>query len=312
MTRVLSIGEAMVELRHTDTGFDAAVAGDAFNTAVWLRRDGAEVTHAQDLGDDLLRPRLTAALAERGIVWHGRNRPNRPNGMYLVDVDVNGERRFEYFRAGSAAGDTIASETVDELASVSAQHDLVVVTGITVATTGDDRALDRLAGRLSAPLAIAWNVRSGLHRRIEGDAIVARPPEQIGERLLALCRHATVVLASEDDVALSLPGRSPEAVAQALAADGATVVLTRGARGASVWHAGDAYDQPPVTPDRFRDTTGAGDAFAAGFLHGWLRAAHDPAAAAAAGAATAARALACHGALPPVEVSRREPRRPQR
>src|SRR4051794_3568845 len=89
---VLCIGEAMVELRGAGDGFDAAVAGDAFNTAVWLARSArADVTLAQDLGDDVLHGRLTTAFAARGVRWHGRRHVGATNGMYLVDVDGAGE-----------------------------------------------------------------------------------------------------------------------------------------------------------------------------------------------------------------------------
>jgi 2-dehydro-3-deoxygluconokinase len=299
MPRVLSIGEAMVELRAIPAGFAAAVAGDAFNTAAWLARRGAAVTHAQDLGDDLLRTRIRAALEQRGVRWHGRCLAAVRNGMYIIDVDDDGERRFEYFRAGSAAGATITADTVPALAELAAHHDLLFLTGITVAITADDDALEDLLDRVQAPVAIAWNVRAGLHRRRADGAIIARPPQDVGRRLDALCRRASVVLASEDDLALGLPGHAPEATAWRLADRGATVVLTRGASGSTVWHAGSRQEQPAIAPPHVSDTAGAGDAFAAGFLDGWLSAPNEPLAAAAAGAASAAEALAGSGALPP-------------
>lgn len=300
MSSVLSIGEAMVELRATPTGFDAGVAGDAFNTAAWLARGGVAVTHAQDLGDDLLFTRLRDAFTARGIAWHGRRLAGAANGMYVVDVDDAGERRFQYFRAGSAAGRTVDPGTFPALQAAAAEHDLLLLTGVTVAICGDDDALDRLVGAHALPLALAWNVRAGLHRRTADGAIVDRDACEVGRCLEAFSQRASVVLASEDDLALGLPGRDAAALAAGVVSRGGVLVLTRGARGARVWHDGGVHDEPAVAPTRLCDTTGAGDAFAAGFLTRWLRGDGDARAAARAGAELAAEALACAGALPPL------------
>ena len=58
---------------------------------------------------------------------------------------------------------------------------------------------------------------------------------------------------------------------QALATDSTTVVVKLGARGAAALHAGDEAERVPALDVEVRDTTGAGDSFNAGFLHGWLR-----------------------------------------
>jgi 2-dehydro-3-deoxygluconokinase len=294
---VLTIGEAMIELRPAPGGFAASVAGDAFNTAAWLARTGARATHAQDLGDDLLCARLEEGFAARGVAWHGRRTAGAGNGMYVVDVDAAGERRFEYFRAGSAAGATISRDTVGDLVAAAGRHDLVLITGVTVAITADQEALDALVDALPVPLAVAWNARPGLHRRDAGGALVECHPTETARRVLSLARRAAVVLASEEDLLLGNAGQAGDLAAE-LNGGGATVAVTRGPDGARVWHDGRATDHPSVRPAALVDTAGAGDAFAAGFVAGWLERRHDPGAAAARGAELAAQAVACAGALP--------------
>ena len=74
-----------------------------------------------------------------------------------------------------------------------------------------------------------------------------------------------------------------------------TVALTRSAHGALVADGGPVAEVPAVPVDRVVDTTGAGDAFAAGFLAGIAEGA-DVAEAARAGAALAAQVIGHFGA----------------
>jgi 2-dehydro-3-deoxygluconokinase len=66
----------------------------------------------------------------------------------------------------------------------------------------------------------------------------------------------------------------PEAAARAMAAYGVPlVVVTLAAEGALAYERdGDRVQRHPAFPTDVQDRIGAGDAFAAGFLHGWLEA----------------------------------------
>jgi sugar/nucleoside kinase (ribokinase family) len=119
-----------------------------------------------------------------------------------------------------------------------------------------------------------------------------------GEPVLAAAALAGTLLANQEEAA-ALAGRGDPAAAGArLAARVGTVVVKCGAAGVVVCP-GDGPPRPvPAPAAEVVDVTGAGDAFAAGYLLARAAGA-DPVEAAAAGARLAARAVATPGAWPP-------------
>jgi 2-dehydro-3-deoxygluconokinase len=76
------------------------------------------------------------------------------------------------------------------------------------------------------------------------------------------------------------------------------VVVTLGAEGALAYErTGDRVQRHGVFPTEVQERIGAGDAFAAGFLHGWLGRGGDAAEDADDGGAACAHGLACGNAL---------------
>ena len=105
------------------------------------------------------------------------------------------------------------------------------------------------------------------------------------------------MLANAAEAAVLTGESDPRQALAALDASGGTVVVKCGPRGALGSRAGSVADIP-ARPVEVVDTTGAGDAFGAGFLLAWL--AGDPLAdALTAGADTAATAVTRVGAGPP-------------
>jgi sugar/nucleoside kinase (ribokinase family) len=91
----------------------------------------------------------------------------------------------------------------------------------------------------------------------------------------------------------------PDRVARRLSTLFERAVLTVGAEGVIVIERGQAPVRVPAPTARMVDPTGAGDAFAAGFIERWL-ATGDMVAAAQAGVYVAARAIMVMGGRPPV------------
>src|SRR5437764_3431151 len=104
---IVSIGEVMIELtRGPDARYGLSFGGDTFNTAVYLARAGIDVAYATALGDDPYSDGIAALASAEGVGTDTIVRvPGRMPGLYLIETDPSGERRFYYWRDNSPARD---------------------------------------------------------------------------------------------------------------------------------------------------------------------------------------------------------------
>ena len=85
--------------RGGDGRFGMACGGDTFNTAVYLARAGIDVAYATALGDDPYSDGIVSMAAAEGIKTDLMLRvPGRLPGLYMIETDNKGERRFRYWR----------------------------------------------------------------------------------------------------------------------------------------------------------------------------------------------------------------------
>src|ERR1700760_4940157 len=106
MTRVIAIGECMVELSAAGDGLlRRRFAGDAYNTAVYLKRarPKAEVSFLTVTGEDPLSQEMRRAWASEGIADDlAFTDPARRPALYLIETDAAGGRRVPSSRGGGA------------------------------------------------------------------------------------------------------------------------------------------------------------------------------------------------------------------
>ena len=139
MTRVACIGECMIELKQAGNGlFSRGYGGDTLNTAVYLARLGAGTDYITALGDDTLSDEMIAGWAAEGV---GTSRvlrlPGKLPGLYMIQTDDKGERRFFHWRESAAARSLMdLPETADILNSL-ASYDIVYLSAITLSLYND-------------------------------------------------------------------------------------------------------------------------------------------------------------------------------
>src|SRR6478609_2174827 len=139
VAQVACIGECMVELREMADGrFARGYGGDTLNTAVYLARLGVAVDYVTALGDDPWSDEMAAFWAAEGVgIGRVARLPGRMPGLYIIQTDARGERRFLYWRDSAPARDLFdASETV-AIVEALAGYDLLYFSGITLSLYGE-------------------------------------------------------------------------------------------------------------------------------------------------------------------------------
>src|SRR5256885_12894030 len=108
MTGVACIGECMIELKQAPSGqsvglYSRGFGGDTLNTAVYLARLGMAVDYVTALGDDPLSDEMVAGWADERVGTALVVRlPGKLPGLYMIQTDEAGERRFYHWRDSSA------------------------------------------------------------------------------------------------------------------------------------------------------------------------------------------------------------------
>jgi len=291
---VVVVGDVMVDViacmsaplaRDSDTPSKITTrgGGSGANVAAWLSHLGVRTTFVGCLGDDALGRAGLVALADAGIdVSRVVVDTEHPTGTCVVLVEPGGERSMlpdpgandalvpgdlvgSLFRPGRhlhLSGYTLLRGGSRDAGLVALTRALEV--GMTVSVDPSSAALLDEAG---APAFLQWT---------QGASLLLPNAHEA----LALTRASTVTQAAAE-----------------LASSYGEVVVTLGHQGA-LWQNG--FISATAAAERVADvvdTTGAGDAFAAGFLASWLL--HpEPETALANGNRLAARAIAKIGARP--------------
>lgn len=295
--KVVSIGEAMVELAQTDTPGTYALgyAGDTLNTAWYLRQlcPTWNVGYLTAVGTDAHSEALVAFLKAEGLTTSAIQRdPDRTLGLYMISLD-QGERSFAYWR-GQAAARRLAEDPATLDAALDGA-DLAYFSGITLAILeGDGRRnlFAALARARANGTRVAFD--TNLRPRLWPDAAIMR------DAVTEAGRHADILLPSYEDEATFFRDATPEETLSRWRTSQAQSIVVKNGGGGILFSAPD--ESGTITPgpvDQVVDTTAAGDSFNAG-VFAELLAGQSLEVSVRRGCTLAAHVIQSHGALVPL------------
>jgi 2-dehydro-3-deoxygluconokinase len=258
-TMILLLAEPGLPLEHATT-FRRQVVGAESNLAIGLVRLGHRTRWVGRVGDDAFGSVVLRQLRGEGIDVRASVESDAPTGVILRDA--HGERPVQvvYHRQHSAGGHLRTTDLVPRaVEGVRILH----VTGITPALS--DSAAEATYAAVAAvraqggTISFDPNLRRSLHTDRDLEALLG-----------PLVDDAHLVLTGTDE-ALALSGRehAEDAAGWFLDRGAELVVLKSGRQGAWATDGTRTWRQTAMEVTCV-DPVGAGDAFDAGFLSGWL------------------------------------------
>jgi sugar/nucleoside kinase (ribokinase family) len=259
--RVLVVGDVMTDVivvpegplvRGSDrrAAIQSRPGGSGANQAVWLGAMGTRVSFVARVGARD-KPQLEAYFRGFHVDPILVADAMRPSGMLVTIVDPDGERSFLTDR-----GANLALSPSDMPVWLLEETRLVLLSGYSLFAEGPRRAVQYLAAEARARgIGLAVDAASAGFLREVGVAT-----------FLEWTREIDTIFANSDEAA-ALTG-TDDLLAQmtGLGAHFERVIIKRGARGAALGDRHGVRVERAAPVVEVVDTTGAGDAFAAGFI----------------------------------------------
>ncbi len=268
MAEVVSFGETMVLMDPVENGplkyvneFRKKIGGAESNFAVGMSRLGHDSGWFSKLGKDPHGEYVESVVAGEGVnTSEVAFTDQAPTGIMFKERISNRETHVYYYRHRSAASKMEASD-IPETYITEAEH--MHVTGITPVLSDSCRE----AVEKAFDIAEENNTRTSFDPNIR---MKLWEGEETRQTLLRFIESADIVIMSQEEAEKLLDIQDQENILEEILSRGAEkVAVTLGDEGAI------ASDGDNVKMDRgynfnIVDTVGAGDAFDAGFISGFL------------------------------------------
>jgi fructokinase len=261
---VVCLGEALVDLLPDGRGaledcdhFEVCPGGAPANVATGLARLGLRVAFRGVVGDDPFGRLLARRLGAEGVTCAFRFARERPTGLWFVALDARGERSFFSPNARFSADKLVAPADVDRALLARSRW---LHCGSSAHLLPEGQAALRAAVAAARELGVLVSFDPNVRLHLWDDLA---PLRALCADVLPGCALAKV---ADDEAELCTGEGDPERAAARLVEMGVGIAcLTLGPRGALVRRGGDVL-RVPAEAVEVVDTTGAGDAFVAGFL----------------------------------------------
>lgn len=231
-------------------GVEFAAGGSGANTMIGIAQLGGRAAFTGKIGQDEHGKIYTEKLEEQGVeACLGTGEGITGSSLILVSPDASRTMNTYLGMCQELGPDDIDLQALQ-------RAKILYVTGYLW-----DTEVQKEAVRLALQKAKEFGVKIALS--LSDPFCVNRHQEDF----LELLKQVDLVFANQEEASLLSGTSVSQQALERLAEHTETVVLTLGGNGALIRSAGDTYYVDPMSVE-VKDTTGAGDAFAAGYLYG--------------------------------------------
>lgn len=261
---IVSLGESMVEFFcdgpiSQATTFQRSIGGDTMNTIIAASRLGSKCGYITRLAEDQFGEYLLNKWKSESIDVSNVKQFSRGfNGIYFISLLPGGQRDFVYYRAGSAASTiTPLDLNPDYIASTRILHTSGISQAISKSSLQTVERAIQIARKKKVKVSFDPNYRPGLWDK-----------EQALRAYETILPYVDVSLADETYGALINRTEPQELLDYFAEFRIAVIAIKLGSKGVLIKERGHNERQYGALDVKVVDTTGAGDAFNGGFLHG--------------------------------------------
>lgn len=297
MTSILCVGDAMIDVivkmrsdinPNSDTLSDISMhgGGAAANTATWLAYLGVTTSFAGRIGSDIAGANFHSELVSFGVKHENQPIDGAHTGTVVVLVDQNGNRTMF---PDSGANSGLNPSDLPSLIGIQG----VFLSGYSLFNPKSTEGVLKIINRVTEHgIPIFFDVAS-----------VGTMSAFGRDKAISLVDGFAGIFMNEDEARFLTGIKDFDgelvSVFESLASFSPLIVIKRGPKGAVAKFADSEPINQTAKETEVLDTTGAGDAFAAGFLASWLEA-RDLSAALSQALVVASRCVATIGARPRV------------
>lgn len=267
--KIAIIGECMIELSEKGRDLNRGFGGDTLNTSVYIARqvpaERLAVHYVSALGTDSFSNEMLSTWQKENVKTNlVQQMEDKLPGLYYIETDDNGERKFYYWRNDAAARYWLSSAKSDAICQQLAHFDYIYLSGISVAVLNAEsrnKLIDLLkeCRNNGGKVIFDNNYRPRLWQSRE-------ETQQVYHDVLSCTDIAFLTLDDEDLLWGEEPFENVITRTQALGVS--EVVIKRGGDSCIVATSDGQEDVPAIklSKDKVVDTTAAGDSFSAGYL----------------------------------------------
>ena len=244
-----------------------AYGGDTLNTSIYLSRLNAKVDYVTALGDDLMSDWMVSQWqAENVGCDHVYREPNAVPGLYMINVDDEGERSFNYWRANSPASRLFDGAKSVAIFATLEKYDYLYLSGISIAILKPEIRITLIEFLTQYKANGGKIIFDGNYR-----PNLWQSTEEAMNCYKALYSLTTIALPTLEDEQILFGYDNAKTALDAILGFGASEVVLKMGEDGCLYSSDDKIGFVPTKKVSVVDTTSAGDSFNAGYLSARLK-----------------------------------------